>query len=108
MKRRLYLIQCVFLLIIGVVLVILTFTVKEKNNWLEISKLLYFVFNILFQVKSFVLNKNEKIDNVDDEEIKRLLKEGKKVDAIKKIKEDNKCSLLNAIFYVGDIEKSLQ
>lgn len=108
MQRKKLSILTAFLIITGIIILILSFTIQGNPIWLDVIKILYWIIGFSVQLGWYMLNKNEKIENVDDEEIKRLLKEGKKVDAIKKIKEDNKCSLLNAIFYVGDIEKSLQ
>lgn len=63
MKRKLYLVQCIFLLVTGAILTVLTFTFKEKNYYLDISKTLYLIFSFLFQLENFVL-KNEKIKNI--------------------------------------------
>ena len=70
-------------------------------------QLLWACLVIFLQIWGFILNKTEKIENVNDEEIKQLLQAGKKKDAIKKVFEDSKCGFLKAIFYVGDLEKNL-
>ena len=101
----------ILFIIIGIViLAALIFTPAPVVicSWLDIVRDVFIFMVLIFNVLCLREYQNEKIENVDDEEIKRLLKKGKKVDAIKKIKEDNKCSLLKAIFYVGDIEKSLK
>ena len=104
MKKRMYLIQCMFLLIMGAILLILTFTLEEKSRWLDIAKIFYFVFVFLFQLGWFIINKNKKIENVNDEEIKKLLQEGRKKEAIEKIMKDSNCGLLKGILYVGNLE----
>ena len=104
MKKKTLLILTAFLIITGIIILILSFTIEGKPIWFEITRSLYWIIAFSFQLGLYRVNKNEKIENVDDEEIKQLLQEGKKKEAIEKVKESSKCSLLNAIFYVGDLE----
>ena len=105
-KKTLNSIWITFGVITGIVFFILSKTIAETPFWLEVLQLLWTVMAIVLQIWGFILNKNEKIENVNDDEIKQLLRGGKKKEAIEKVVKDSKCGLLNAIFYVGDLEKN--
>lgn len=89
------------------IILILSFTIKERPFWLDVAQVLWMILYVISQIWSFVQHKKEKIENVNDDEIKQLLRGGKKKEAIEKVVRDSKCGLLNAIFYVGDLEKTL-
>lgn len=104
MKRVFSSVLLIVGIIIGVLLLIFKFTFVERPIWFEVAEFLFIIWSTLSGIKWYLSDKNKKIDNVNDDEIKQLLQEGKKKEAIERVKENSKCSLLNAIFYVGDLE----
>ena len=107
MKKKTLSILTTFLVITGIIILILSFTIKGNPIWLAVTRILYGIIGFSAQLGWYMLNKKEKIENVNDDEIKQLLRGGKKKEAIEKVVRDSKCGLLNAIFYVGDLEKTL-
>ena len=90
------------LMICGLVLLILNVTLFKDIDWLGLTTTVIYIFVLL--IDWAIWNIDEKIKNVNEEELKQLIKNGKKSDAVKKIRKDNKCSLLSARLYVADLE----
>lgn len=107
MNKKFYSVQCLFLAIIGIILLILSVTTKDRLAWLDHAKNLYWVLAILVQLEWFVIEKKKKVENMDDQAKKKLLNENKKEDAITKVMKDSKCGILDATIYVGELEKTI-
>lgn len=106
-RKTLNSIWITFGIITGIIILILSFTIKERPFWLDVAQGLWTILYVVSQIWSFVQQKKEKIENVNDDEIKQLLRGGQKKEAIEKVVRDSKCGLLNAISYVADLEKTL-
>ena len=102
MKLRVWL-NC-FLIFYCVALLVFMFSTDERPFWYDVASFLPVI--VLSAQSWYYWRKEQKIENVDDNEIKALLKDGQKKEAILKIREDGQCGLLSAIIYVRELEKT--
>ena len=98
-SNKIQLILTVFVLF----LCVLSFTVLRDCEWFRFVTTITFI--IVQAVDWAIFNIYEKIKNVNVEEIEQLIKNGQKKEAINQIRTNNKCSLLSAMFFVGDLEE---
>lgn len=103
MKLRVWL--NLFLIVCGVVLVFFIFSTAERPFWYDVASFLPVI--ALCAQSWYYWRKEQKLESVDDNAIKALLKDGKKKEAISKVREDGGCGLLSAIIYVGELEKTI-
>ena len=92
-----------FLIFYCVALLVFMFSTEARPFWYDVASFLPVI--VLSAQSWYYWRKEQKIENVDDNEIKALLKNGKKKEAILKIREDGQCGLLSAIIYVRELEK---
>ena len=94
-----------FLIVCGLALLVFGLSTSERPFWYDVASIMY---SIVFGAQSwYYWRKEKKIENVDDNAIKALLKDGQKKEAILKVREDGQCGLLSAIIYVGEVEKTM-
>lgn len=103
MKLRVWL-NC-FLIIYCVALLVFMFSTDERPFWYDVASFLPII--VLCAQSWYYWRKEQKLESVNDNEIKVMLKENKKKEAILKVREDGRCGLLSAIIYVGELEKTI-